>query len=780
MKENFILEQYLKIIDESFIISETDLRGIITAANDNFCKISKFQFDELIGKPHNIVRHPDNPKKIFKELWDTIENGKIWEGKLKNRAKDGSSYYVKTVIAPIKDENGNNLYYISFRQDITELMKIKNKLALEKTLLTNIINNTNNMIFIRKNFKPFKANKIFLETLGIKSLKEFKEKYKAFHYLLEKKEDSFYTTDKDWDIKLSGQTLKVSIKNRDYLLYGKHFKLKKDIYSIITLTDITEIETARKRAEEVHKLKSLFLANVSHEIRTPLNSIMGYSTLMQDTNLTSKQKEYIMNIQTSADTLLNIVNTLLDFSKIESGKMTLEFIPANLYDIVISTFNTLKPLAHKKNLEFKLIINADKECIITDPVRLRQILINLLNNAIKFTQSGSVTLIVENDLTFRVIDSGVGIPKEKLPKIFEAYLQADDSITRKFGGTGLGLTISSKLAELMGGKLQVKSELNKGSEFYFQIKPKICNELKLNEKIKEVALINNKYEKELTEFLSRFKININKNASTVITTDEKTAKELNAILIDDNENYLYTTYYILYHNEQEEKNFSQFKGKILLADDYEFNRLFLTEILEKLGVEVDTAVDGEDAVKKALKNDYDLILMDVSMPNIDGIKASQMIKEKKSLPIIAVTAHAFEEDIKKFLQYTDDYLSKPVKVENLTKILNKYLPASTSIKNRISKKFNFSNEETKDILETFIVNTQESLTKLKKAVKNNDYQKLYEVFHNLKSSAGALEINEIYEISTELMTKALNKEKANYEEAITIIEQNLQELKKEV
>ena len=780
MKQNFILKQYLDIIDKSFIISETDLRGIITSANDNFCKISKYKLEELIGKPHNIVRHPSVPKKVFKELWDTIKSGNIWEGKLKNRAKDGSVYYVKTVIAPIKDENRNNLYYISFRQDITELMEIKNKLALEKTLLTNIINNTNNLIFIRKNFKPFKANKKFLNTLEIKNLKEFKEKYKALHYLFEKKEGYFYTNDEDWDIKLSGQTLKVSIKNRNYLLYGKHFKLKKDIYSIITLTDITEIETARKKAEEIHKLKSLFLANVSHEIRTPLNSIMGYLTLMQDTNLTTKQKEYLMNIQTSADTLLNIVNTLLDFSKIESGKMTLEFIPANLYDIVISTFNTLKPLAHKKNLDFKLIINTYEECIITDSIRLKQVLMNLLNNAIKFTQKGSVTLIIENDFTFRVIDSGVGIPKDKISKIFEAYLQADNSITRKFGGTGLGLNISAKLVELMGGELKVKSEVNKGSEFYFKIDPKICNKFKLNEKIKEVSLINNRYEKELKKFFYNLNIKISKNAPVIITTDQNTAKELNAVLIDDNENYLYSTYYILYHNEEEKKENVYFKGKILLADDYEFNRLFLKEILEKLGLDVDMAVDGEDAVKKALKNDYDLILMDVSMPNIDGIKASQIIKEKKDVPIIAVTAHAFEEEIKKFLQYTDDYLSKPIKMENLTKILNKYLKTSNSIKNRISKKFNFSIDQTKDILNTFITNTQNSLNELKESIKNKDYQTIYKIFHNLKSSAGALEINEIYEIATKLMKKAFDKEDANYEEAVKIIEKNLQELKKEL
>jgi len=172
--------------------------------------------------------------------------------------------------------------------------------------------------------------------------------------------------------------------------------------------------------------------------------------------------------------------------------------------------------------------------------------------------------------------------------------------------------------------------------------------------------------------------------------------------------------------------------------------------------------------------------MDVTMPKIDGIEASKIIKEKKSVPIIAVTAHTFEEDVKKFLKYTDDYLSKPIDMENLIKILNKYMKSSTSIKTKISKKFNFSIDQTKDILNTFIINTQNTLEELKVAIENKNYKKLYEIFHNLKSSSGALEINDIYEVSTKLMKKALNKEDTNYEDSIKVIEKSLKELKKEI
>ena len=775
------LKQYINILDKSFIITKADLEGIITYANGNFCEISKYSKEELIGKPHNIIRHPLVPKKVFKDLWETITKGEIWENKLKNRAKDGSTYYVNTIIAPIKDEKGNNLYYISFRQDITELMKLKNKISLERTLLTNILNNTNNLICIRKNFKPFKATKKFLSTFGVKNIKEFTKKYKYLHHLFEKKECYFYTNDKNWDIKYKNNSLKVFIKDKIYLLYTDNFKLKKDIYSIINLTDITEIEEAKQKAQELDKLKTLFLAKVSHEMRTPLNAIYGYIELLKDSPLNEKQKEYIKNMENASKILLDIINDILDFSKIESNKLELDFVEINLYDLIISTFNTLKPIAKEKELEYILEIKTPiEECIVTDPIRLKQVLINLLNNAIKFTPQGFVKLIVEKDFTFRVIDSGIGIEKEKLSQIFESYIQANKSITRKYGGTGLGLNIAYKLIEKMGGELKVKSEVNKGSEFYFKLNPKTCNKFKLKDKIPSITLLNNKYEKEFKEFFEKLEVKIDKNSPIILTTDKNLKKENVILIFEEDKNYLYTAYNKLYHLNDIEKNKQNIKlnGYILLAEDYEFNRKFLKETLENIGLKVDTAKNGKEAIKKALKNDYDLILMDVTMPKIDGISAAIEIKKEKNLPIISVSAHTFKEDIEKFLKHTDDYLSKPIKKEKLINILQKYLKKE-NLTIKIKDHLNISEEESKEFINLFIESLEKSIKKLKKAIKEKDFNEMYKIFHNLKSSSGTLGIKKVYNISKELMEESIKKEDANYKDALKIFKEVLEKLKKE-
>ena len=496
--------------------------------------------------------------------------------------------------------------------------------------------------------------------------------------------------------------------------------------------------------------------------------------------LNEEQKEYLKNMENASKILLDIINDILDFSKIESNKLELDFVETNLYDLVISTFNTLKPIAKEKELEYTSEIKTPVECIITDPTRLKQVLINLLNNAIKFTPQGFVKLIVEEDFTFRVIDSGIGIEKEKLSKIFESYIQANKSITRKYGGTGLGLNISYKLIEKMGGELKVKSELNKGSEFYFKLNPKICNKFKLKEKIPSIALINNKYEKEFKEFFEKLEVKVDKNSSIILTTDKDLKKD-NAILIfEEDKNYLYTAYNKLYHLNDIETNHTNTKlsGYILLAEDYEFNRKFLKETLEKMGLKVDIAKNGEEAIKKALKNNYDLILMDVTMPKIDGISAAIEIKKEKNIPIISISAHTFKEDIEKFLKHTDDYLSKPIKKEKLINILQKYLKKE-NLTIKIKEHLNVSEKETKEFINLFIESLEKSIKKLKKAIKEKDFNEMYKIFHNLKSSSGTLEIEEIYNISKELMEKSIKKEDANYKDALKIFKKVLEKLKKE-
>ena len=777
--DNTTLIQYLDILDNSFLISQTDLEGNITYANKNFAKISKFTQDELLGKPHNIVRHPDMPKKVFEDLWKTIQAGKIWSGRIKNRAKDGSSYYVKTIVAPIKDDEGNNQYYISFRQDITDLVKTREQLVLEKTLFIKVLDTIPQIVIIRKNHKPFRINKRFFELFGYKNIKDFQKRHKGIQELFEKCEGFFWTDKSDWDTKYSDQELKVCMRDKEgnvrkFATFVSSFKLKKDTYSIITFSDITTIEEEKEKAKLAEHLKSQFLANMSHEIRTPLNSIMGYLHLLEHTHLDSKQKEYIHIMQQSSQMLLDIVNAILDFSKIESKKLELEIEPTNIYNTIIATFLTLLPLAQKKGLDFRLFI-ADEvaECYVIDSTRLGQVLINLLNNAIKFTKEGSVTLIVENDLTFKVIDTGIGIPPEKKEKIFESYMQATS--TKEYGGTGLGLAISSRLVEMMGGKLEVASEVGKGSTFFFTIHPKKCSMHTLAQKIKSVRLLEQ--DRELEEFFKKFGIVISPKASITISTDPKKNPD---IVVEKKANWPYLLYYNLFNFEQSrpQEESSLFYGKILIAEDFEFNRKLLYELLKNYGIQIDFAKDGKEALEKIRTNHYDLILMDITMPKLSGVEVAK--KAQTATPIVALTAHALPEEKEEILASMQDILEKPINKQKLERILQKYLKTQKKIPlvQKIAKKFDISYTNSKKFLATFIEETKNALQILEKAIETKDYKTIYEKFHNLKSSAGYLELNHIANIAKEMMYAAKKHESAPYDEAVEKIKNELAKLER--
>jgi len=379
---------------------------------------------------------------------------------------------------------------------------------------------------------------------------------------------------------------------------------------------------AKVEAELANKAKSEFLANMSHEIRTPMNAIINLSYLALKRNLDETAREYIQKLHTSADSLLMIINDILDFSKIEAGKMVIENISFDLKELVSETIDTFELLAQEKSLKLTFNFTNCKNTYITgDPLRLRQVISNLLNNAIKFTNSGEINLnITQTDthnrharFIFTVTDTGIGLSPEQTIGLFNSFQQADSSTTRKHGGTGLGLTICKQLIELMNGEISVTSTPEKGSCFKF---------------ILPYALAD---KKDI----------INSQQTSLINTIQALNKN------------------------------------ILLVEDNEVNQLIACALLEELDINITIANNGVEALEKIKSQKFDLVLMDIQMPEMDGYEATRELRkipQYDNIPIIAMTANAMQEDINRsFESGMDAHIAKPIEVEKLHKVLLEFL-----------------------------------------------------------------------------------------------------------
>ncbi len=482
------LKKTLELFSKHVISSSTDTKGIITDATEHFCKVSGYTKEELIGKNHNIVRHPDNPKSVYKDMWETIQSGKIWRSTVRSRDKQGRNFWENTSIIPDFDKDNNIIGYTAIRHDVT-----------------------------------------------------------------------------------------------------------------------------------AQKVKEEFMANMSHELRTPLNAIIGFSSILNRKQKLKENKELSSHIHATANSLLRLINDILDLSKIEDSSFSIECFEFNAYEEIVKFTNQLNGLSHEKGIDFTINISeALRDVFFGDWERINQIALNLVSNAIKFTPKGGKIVFdaeyKKDSLIILVSDDGIGMSEDAQKKIFKPFEQVDGSVTRKYGGTGLGLSITQSLVEKMDGKIELKSAEGEGTTFTVTIP---------------------------LERVSQYK-NVTEDLEIIVQNKENTLS-----------------------------------GHILIAEDNKTNQLLIRMLIEEFGLSCDIASCGEEAVNIYNPELHELILMDENMPNMNGLEVMNVLREKykeNCCAIVAVTANSMSYDRERFLQAgMDGYLSKPIDEDELYSTIKMFL-----------------------------------------------------------------------------------------------------------
>ena len=514
-----------------------------------------------------------------------------------------------------------------------------------------------------------------------------------------------------------------------------------------------ELAIAKKRAEAANELKGRFLANMSHEIRTPMNAIIGFCDLLARGGLGDEQRNHIEIIKESGENLLRLVDDILDFSKIEAGRLDVEAADFSLAHLLNSIESLMRPKAVEKGLDFSVAVKGRLPSRLhSDPVRVRQCLVNLVGNAIKFTEEGNVLLEIslqrENGklfVRFDVADSGIGIPEDKHELIFDSFTQADSETTHRYGGTGLGLAITKQLAALLGGRLELASKAGEGSVFSLLIPAPV--------EVKEQSVL-----------------------------DRRCACDCGDHRI-----------------EQMKEN--KFSGRVLVAEDIRSNQLLMKSCLEKWGLRVSLASDGNEAVREALAGRFDLIFMDIRMPKLDGYAAARKLRIKGvTVPIVALTAGAMSGDHEKCIRAgCDDYVTKPIDWRKLAELLDRYLSSARAsgrsrpadnrgddadlcdgevIDRSELERRGMSEETIAEVIPVFLSDKKQRLCKLAEAVEASDAEKVRFYAHAIKGGAANLAARRLAGEASRLERAASKADLSLARELLDRIEAEFEKLEK--
>jgi len=870
------LRQLSQAVEHSPVsIVITDTTGRIQYVNPWFSQLTGYTAEEALGQNPRVLKSGHTSPEEYSRLWQTISTGQTWHGEFHNRKKNGELYWELASISPITDAHGKVTHYVAVKDDITErkeaeavLQRLYQEVQSEKQYLESLMtNNPAATIVITTNNEVVSWNPAAERLFG----------YTQAEALGRRIDDLITNSDMRAEAESYGRQATA-------LGGGVHTitrRVRKDgtlvdvdlsavpvsvdgalIGALALYHDITELQRAREEAEAATQAKSAFLAMMSHEIRTPMNGVIGMTSLLLDTELTHEQRDYAETIRASGESLLTIINDILDFSKIEAGRMELEQQPFDVRDCVESALDLVVTKAQDKGIELAYFIDAQTPAtLIGDVTRLRQILINLLGNALKFTDRGEVVVTIDlartdrrDDRTLHTLhvavkDTGLGIPADRLDRLFRSFSQVDASTTRKYGGTGLGLAISKRLSELMGGTMWVESAgiPGQGSTFHFTLQAEaaptqarvhhLADQPQLRDR--RVLIVDDNdtnrrvlmgqarswnmipretaSPREALEWIQRgdpfdlvlldmqmpdmdgvmlateIRRQRDAHALPMIMLSSLGRKEVGAAAVQFaayltkpvKQSMLFDALVNVFAGQpeavpgREPAATSKFDAqlgerlplRLLVAEDNAVNQKLALQMLRKMGYRADVAGNGLEVLDALERQPYDVVLMDVQMPELDGLEATRRIRAQPrggQPRIIAMTANAMQGDREACLDAgMDDYVTKPIQITELQAALERWgqqlrpigsaapaAPTASIDWSKLNELRALQGDDEADfaqaMVDLYLDSVPPLIDSIRQSLADNDAPTLQHSAHTLKGSSASLGAQRMATISADL------------------------------